>query len=218
MCACVHASVHLCVSDRSLDSPVFVVFVVLRAPGGCAHFKGPSELWGLETWDCAAQLAPGHGFTRRMWAEQGNWAETGSHKPPHHSSRQQSHLKDSALACQRETLPFCGCLFGIWCTSKSTIFVTIAVFLSWFLHILSAYLVKKSSTLCQPECWWRFFQFSLEVLSYSKPDMLFDIWSLNEVTFYIFLIVKNISLKLCIFVKAWYSLFLYAIDLHCSLW
>lgn len=112
MCACVHASVHLCVSDRSLDSPVFVVFVVLRAPGGCAHFKGPSELWGLETWDCAAQLAPGHGFTERMWAERVNWAETGSHKPPLHSSRQQSRLKDSAPACQRETLPFCGHWLG----------------------------------------------------------------------------------------------------------
>lgn len=36
---------------------MFVVFVFFWAPGGCAHFKGPSELWGLETWDCAAQLA-----------------------------------------------------------------------------------------------------------------------------------------------------------------
>lgn len=110
MCACMHATVHQCVSDRSLDRSVFVVFVVLRAPGGCAHFKGPSELWGLETWDCAAQLAPGHGFTERMWAEQGNWAETSSHKPALHSNREQYQQKGSALACQRETLACCSYL------------------------------------------------------------------------------------------------------------
>lgn len=132
VCACVHASVHLCVSDRGLDSPVFVVFVVLRAPGGCAHFKGPSELWGLETWDCAAQLAPGHGFTRRMWAEQGElgWDGLPQTSAPFLKTAISSERLGSRLSEGNST--FLWLLIGVWFTSKSTILVTVAVFSSHF--------------------------------------------------------------------------------------
>lgn len=132
---CAHASVHLCVSDRSPDSPVFVVFVVLRAPGGCAHFKGPSELWGLETWDCAAQLAPGHGFTRRMWAEQGELGWDGLPQTFAPFLKTAIRLKDLAPACQRETQPFCGYSLG----SDLHLNLPSLSQLLCFLHILGAH-------------------------------------------------------------------------------
>ena len=45
--ACVHACEHVCVCayNRSLGTTqLFVVFVVLGPPSGCADFKAPSEL------------------------------------------------------------------------------------------------------------------------------------------------------------------------------
>lgn len=124
-CVSVHVSVQVCICVSQMggpDSAVFVVFVVLRAPGGCAHFKGPSELWGLETWDRTAQLAQ----RTRVHLENVSWAEElDQDELPQTSPLHSERPRCPMIAYQSETLRFTD-----WTqfTSKFTISDTNAVF------------------------------------------------------------------------------------------
>lgn len=79
---------------------------------GVLTLKGPVNCEDLRHETVPPNWPQDTGSPGECELSRGNWAETGSHKPPLHSSRQQSRLKDLAPACQRETRPFCGYSLG----------------------------------------------------------------------------------------------------------